>query len=95
VFAQVITFEESPDEIEAGIQHVEEEVLPALRDAGGVTGLWLVDRDSGRRISVMAWESEEAAAAGMQAIQDLRARLGDRPRPTPTSVARYEIYARV
>jgi heme-degrading monooxygenase HmoA len=96
VFAQVISFEESPDRIQAGIEHVEEEVLPALRAAEGLRGAyWLVDRERGERLSVMIWESDEAAAAGMAAIDARRAELGERPRPTPASVQRLEVYASV
>ena len=97
MFAQVIGFEESADEVEAGIKHVEEEVLPALKDADGLTGFWLVDRESGKRLSVMVWDSEEAAAAGMAAIEARRAELGnaDAPRPTPSSVNRMEVYGSV
>ena len=97
MFAQVMSFEESADEVEAGIRHVEQEVLPALKDAGGLTGLWLVDRESGKRLSVMVWESEEAAAAGMAAIEAKRAELGNAhgPRPKPSSVDRMEVYGAV
>jgi len=96
VFAQVISFEESPDEVEAGIKHVEEEVLPALKGADGLrAGYWLVDRENGRRLTVMVWESDEAAKAGMEAIEARRAELGDGPRPTPASVARMEVYGSV
>lgn len=97
MFAQVISFEETADEVVAGIKHVEEEILPALKDADGVTGFWLVDRDSGKRLSVMVWDSEEAAAAGMAAIEARRAELGkaDAPRPTPSSVDRMEVYGSV
>ena len=94
-FAQVVTFEESPDEVEAGIRHVEEEVLPPLREVPGLQGLWLVDRERGRRISVMVWESEEAASRGMAALQAVREEHGDGQRPTPMSVERYDVYGRI
>jgi hypothetical protein len=84
VFAQVISFEESADEVEAGIKHVEEEVLPALKDADGLTGFWLVDRESGKRLSVMVWDSEEAAAAGR-----LRSRPGVRSSATLMLLGRH------
>ena len=91
----MITFDESPDEVEAGIKHVEEEVLPALRDASGLHAYWVVDRERGKRISFMVWDSEEAAAAGMVAIDERRAELGAGPRPTPSSVERFEVYGSV
>ena len=92
MFAQVVTFEEQPDEVEAGIRHVEEEVLPALRDAQGLRGAWLVDREKGRRLSIMVWDREADAETAMARVQQMR---GDGPRPTPASVDRYEVYATV
>ena len=58
-------------------------------------GAWLVHRGSGRRVTVMVWDGEASAEAGMAAIGRLRARLGDRPRPTPSSMERVEVYGSV
>jgi heme-degrading monooxygenase HmoA len=74
---------------------VDEEVLPALRDASGLGGFWLVDREKHRRITVMIWDSEEQYQAGMAAIQVRRAADPDRRRPAPTTVERLEVYARI
>jgi heme-degrading monooxygenase HmoA len=93
MFAQVIMFDESPDEIEHGIEHVLDEVVPPLKGSAGLTGLWLVDRENGRRITVMVWEDEAQMTAGMERVAAARAAAGDRPRPTPSSVGRYEVYA--
>ena len=95
MFAQVITFDESPEQVEHGIEHVLDEVIPPLRDAEGLTGLWLVDRETGRRITVMLWQSDEQMQDGMQRVAAAREAAGDRPRPTPTSVGRYEVYAHI
>ncbi len=91
--ATVITFQESPEALATGIEHVETEALLALRDAAGLTtGLWLVDRDTGRRLSVLVWESDDAAASGYQAIEAFRAERRELPRPVPESVGRYDVY---
>jgi heme-degrading monooxygenase HmoA len=74
--------------VEAGIKHADKEVLPALKDADGLTGFWLVDRDSGRRLTVMVWDSEGAAAAGMAAIEARRAELGKRRCSLPDPIIR-------
>ncbi len=92
MFATVITFDESPEQLDAGIEHVEADVLPALRNAVGLNGVWLVNRETGKRLSVMVWESEEHAEAGMKAIEELRKANVETPRPVPASVERYEVY---
>jgi len=96
MFAVVLSFDnESEEDLAAGITHVEEEVIPALEQADGLNGWWLVDRDAGRRMTVMVWESQEQFDAGMARIQEARARDPDRHRPAPSAVARFEIYGSV
>ena len=93
MFAVVLTFDEEPEDTDAGIAHVREEVVPALQDAPGLLGLWLVDREKNRRITVMAWDTEEHYQTGMAAVQARRAAAPDRHRPAPTTVQRFEVYA--
>jgi len=95
MFAQVIRFEDSPEELDAGISHVQEEVVPALENESGLHGYWLVDRETGIRLSVMLWDSEEDCDAGMKKVQARRALDPDRHRPAPVSAQRFEIYAQV
>ena len=95
MFAVVITFDEEAEDTEAGIAHVQDEVVPALQDAPGLVGFWLIDRDKHRRITVMAGDTEEHYQAGMAAVQARRAADPDRHRPAPTSVERFEVYASI
>ena len=96
MFAQVMFFEgESPADTQAGVEHVGDEVVPVIRDAPGCeAGLWLVDRESGTRITVLVWESEEARDAAMQRVGAERAKDPDRHRPAPAWVRQFEIYGR-
>jgi heme-degrading monooxygenase HmoA len=94
MYAQVITFEESPEAVEHGIKHVHEDVIPALQESDGVRGFWLVDRERGKRISLMVWDSEEAAQAAFARIGE-RVAANPGARPKPSSVERFEIYAQV
>ena len=96
MFAVVMDFvDESPEDLGAGIEHVEDEVLPALEQVEGLQGWWLVDRVAGRRMTVMIWDTQAQFDAGMARIQQARAKDPARRRPGPTSVARFEVYGSV
>jgi heme-degrading monooxygenase HmoA len=92
VYAQVITFEDSPQDLEDGIAHVQEEVVPAAQEASGVKGVWLVDREAGTRMSVVMFDDEESAQAFFAAVGERTAKQPDRNRPKPVGSKRYEIY---
>jgi hypothetical protein len=92
VYAQVITFEDSPQDLEDGIAHVRDEVVPAARAAAGVKGVWLVDRESGARPSVVVFDDEESARAFFAAVGERTAQQPDRNRPKPVGSKRYEVY---
>lgn len=94
MYAQVIRFQDAPDDLEAGIAHVLDEVVPATDASEGADGLWLVDRESGERLSVMLFADEAAAEAMFARVAERRAAAPARVRPKPVSSARYEVYAR-
>jgi hypothetical protein len=96
MFGMILSFDNEPAaDLSAGIEHVRDEVIPALTGAGGLHGWWLVDRESGRRVSVMVWDSEEEYQAGMAGVAQARANDPGRHRPAPTSVQRFEVYGSV
>ena len=96
MFGMVLSLDgESAGDVSAGIEHVKDEVIPALCQAEGLHGWWLVDRDTGRRVTVMVWDTEEHYRAGMAGVQEARAKDPDRHRPAPTSVQRFEIYGAI
>ena len=92
MYALVVRFEDNPSDMKAGIEHVQEEVVPLAEAAEGVRGVWLVNPESGERLSVMVFDDEASADALFEAIAARRAADPDRRRPGPVDTVRYEVY---
>ena len=92
MYALVVRFQDDEANLRAGIRHVLDEVIPEAQAAEGVRGVWLVNHESGERLSVMVFENEESADKLFEAIAERRAADPDRNRPAPVDSVRYEVY---
>ena len=73
MFARVSTFAGSPDQVDESIREGREQIVPAVRQIRGCKGLlYLVDRTTGKAMSVTLWETEEAMRMSEQAADQIR-----------------------
>ena len=78
MYARSTTIQAQTSSIDAGIAHMRDSVMPALRGIDGCVGLsLLVDRMSGRCIATTSWESEEAMRASEESIRPIRDRAAE------------------
>jgi heme-degrading monooxygenase HmoA len=92
VFARVSMFRGDPQQIEQDIDYIRESVLPSSTPDEGLEGFYhLVDRQSGKAISITLWESEEAMRATEEEANQLRAQIAEAANATIENVETYEV----
>ncbi len=92
MFARVSTYQGAPDRIEDTVRLGREQLLPAAAKMAGYQGTYfLVDRKSGKSISVTLWESEKDIRASEEAADRLRAQGAAAGSARILSVERFEV----
>jgi hypothetical protein len=78
MYARSTTFHGRPENIDAGIKFVKNEVASALNQIDGCRGMsLLVDRQTGDCIATSSWSSEESMLASDQHLRSIRDRGHD------------------
>jgi heme-degrading monooxygenase HmoA len=73
MFASVSTYQGPPDQIDEGVRYAQENIMPTLQEVEGFEGIYLlVDRQSGKVLTITLWESEEAMRASEEEANQLR-----------------------
>jgi len=73
MFASVSTYQGPPDQIDEGVRYAQDNIVPSLQEVEGYEGIYLlVDRQSGKVLTLTLWESEEAMRASEDAANQLR-----------------------
>jgi heme-degrading monooxygenase HmoA len=91
--ARVSTIQGSTDQIDKGIDMVRDTTVPAVKGIDGFKGLFsLVDRQTGKGLTITLWESEAALQASEEEANRLRREAAENLGATgaPT-VERYEV----
>lgn len=92
MFARVSTYRGDPGQIGEGVNYARENILPKVRQVDGFEGVYyLVDRESGKALTITLWESEEAMRASEEEANRLRSESADASSATVENVERYEV----
>jgi heme-degrading monooxygenase HmoA len=92
VFARVSTYRGDPGQVDQGLDYARENILPRIQQVDGCEGIYyLVDRESGKALSITFWESEEAMRASEEEADRLRGESAEAADATVEDVERYEV----
>ncbi len=92
MYARVTTVQSPPDRLDDVTQHIRENLLPQLQQQDGFKGfIGLGDRQSGKVLGVVLWESEEALRASDEAASRLRSGAAEATGSSVADVDRYEV----
>jgi heme-degrading monooxygenase HmoA len=92
VHARMSILEGPLDQIDKGLRHVREQVLPLMQQQDGFKGfIALADRQSGKVIGVSLWESEQAMQASEEVGDRTRSESVEATGGTVAGVERYEV----
>lgn len=76
MYARVTTTQSSPDQADQVINMVKERIIPTVQQWKGFKGgIWLADRESGKGMGVVVWETEEDLRASGEAARSLREQI--------------------
>ena len=92
MYARTTTVMADPKHMHEGVADVRDNVMPAVAEMDGYTGLsMLVDRTSGRCIVTTGWETEAAMAASREGVMQMRTRATERFGARDTDVQEWQI----
>jgi heme-degrading monooxygenase HmoA len=91
--ARMTTIHSPAERMDAGIEKVREDILPAMRDMPGFKGIiGLVDRNANTGITISLWDDEQAMEHGEQEGARLREEAARAMKAeTEPMVNRYEV----
>ncbi len=92
MFARVSTYQGDPGRIDEGLEHARKNIVPRAQQLDGFRGLYyLIDRESGKALSITLWETEEALRATEEEANRLRHEGAQAYAASVESVERYEV----
>jgi heme-degrading monooxygenase HmoA len=92
MFARVTTAHGAPERLDDTLRTIREQAVPLFQGQAGFQHLYiLIDRQSGKGLSVSLWESREALAQAEAAINQLRGQVAQSTGMAPLTTEVYEV----
>jgi heme-degrading monooxygenase HmoA len=92
MYARMSILEGPSDQVDEGMRHLREHVLPQLQQQDGYKGFVVFsDRQSGKIIGVSLWESEQAMQDSEEVGDRTRSESAEAGGATVVGVERYEV----
>jgi hypothetical protein len=92
VYARVVHISGTADDLDRGIAAYREQVLPYVREVTGFRGqTLLVDRETGRALSITLWGSEADMLEYEQTAERFRSLLAETWQTPVTGLESYEV----
>ena len=90
--ARVHTLEAAPEQLEAGLRIVTDDLLPWARESTGYCGsIGLLDRENGRALLVTLWTDEETREESAEAAERLSTLAADASGSTRRGMENYDV----
>ena len=93
MLARVSTIQGKPEQAENGIRNYREQVVVAVKKMAGFKGAYfLVDRKTGKAVSITLWDTEKSLNDSTKAADQLRAQASQTVAASkPPTVEIYEV----
>jgi heme-degrading monooxygenase HmoA len=92
MFARLTRLGGSPEQMDEGLRHLRERIIPRIQQQDGYNGfIALGEREAGEVIGISLWESERALQAAEEEANRLRAETAEASGVAIAGVERYEV----
>jgi hypothetical protein len=92
MYARVSTYEGSVGDYDRSLDKMRSDIVPQVRAMAGCKGIVsMVDRATGRSVSITLWEDERALANSRENANRVRSEAADASGSTVTDVTEYEV----
>ena len=92
MLARLHTIDASPEQYEAGLQIVKDDLLPWARESSGFCGaIGLVDRETGKALLLTLWSDEESRTASADAADRLSSLAANATGARRESIDEYDV----